>query len=374
MFNLKNTPNASACSGTSNGTSNDERNILSLTEKLKPGRKPKVMLDDEQFLNVADMKERKRLQNREAQRAFRERRTGRIQELEGTVNDLKYEIATWENRFNELKFNYKASQKEIQSLKLQIPSNEAHFTEKVEDGGEDFKDRLLNDVIDNFKPMVAVGLKNHLAFDPATSELSRAPISMSSMDGRSLVSTPSNTEVSFPPHLPAEPLPILENETCVFSDKKGFACVCKSLKVPTGFPKQILNSKDSAKQNKYDIIISPESSVGGNYEIDFNEIELKRSTSQSCCRKKRELAEKEVPKKWSCQKNCTNLFDADTENEDSLIVKPNSKKHKLNVEESLYSKVMSPSRTDSFNTEMPPSNSSRAVDNVLRDMDRHALS
>lgn len=70
--------------------------------------------------NKVDSVARRRKQNRDAQRAYRERKANRIQVLEKNVNYLKSLVADWENKYNNLKISYDENNIKLTSALEQI--------------------------------------------------------------------------------------------------------------------------------------------------------------------------------------------------------------------------------------------------------------
>lgn len=101
---------------------------------------------------------RRRKQNREAQRAYRERKASRIQDLERNVETLNGLLKSWEKKYKELETEYSLVKSELSRtteenryLKSLNPTNNV---------GDDSQNMImstkLNDVLENFKPVKAV--------------------------------------------------------------------------------------------------------------------------------------------------------------------------------------------------------------------------
>lgn len=139
---------------------------ISKSWKLPPRSKPvrKQQLNKQLESPTSDEEERKKRQNRDAQRAYRERRTNRIQELEDTVETLQGLVKNWQKRYRALEAEFQDVKKENTSLKR---ANEDYERENADlktnldataHGGYSL-DPMLKDLIENFKPMKAVALK-----------------------------------------------------------------------------------------------------------------------------------------------------------------------------------------------------------------------
>ncbi|CCE64709.1 hypothetical protein TPHA_0I02050 [Tetrapisispora phaffii CBS 4417] len=303
-----------------------------LKERLKPGRKSKKDGNSSVVLSEQEMKARKLLQNRKAQRAFRERKTSRISELADEVGSLKKTIKEWEKKYAELNLKYEIALKEVDLWKSGISSlrekaaavtlpsitiPEVITPSATPDivRNHTFKDANLTTIIDNFKPMKAVSLKRQMI----------------------------NNE-----KLLDESMGDIQQERCVFADdpnNKDFICVCKSLKVPKGDYKHIPSTMPitsiTTMKRKFNAdgerVKPPLYFNNGSYELDFNEIQ--DAKSKECCQKKVKGNE------WSCEKNCTKLFDEDsTTNDDSCETK------KTEIIRDIQSKAMTPTRTESRNS------------------------
>lgn len=71
-----------------------------------------------------DVLAKRRRQNREAQRAYRERKANRIQVLERSMNILQDMVTSWEKKYNDLKVQYDEQNIELNSLKLQLKNED----------------------------------------------------------------------------------------------------------------------------------------------------------------------------------------------------------------------------------------------------------
>ncbi|CAL9729427.1 hypothetical protein MOUN0_G06524 [Monosporozyma unispora] len=71
-----------------------------------------------------DLLAKRRRQNREAQRAYRERKANRIQVLERSMGILQDMVTSWEKKYNDLKLQYDEQNVELNCLKLQLRNGE----------------------------------------------------------------------------------------------------------------------------------------------------------------------------------------------------------------------------------------------------------
>ena len=74
-----------------------------------------------------DMVAKRRRQNREAQRAFRERRANRMQKLERSMSILQDMVTTWHKKYNDLKLQYEEQTVELNRLKLRLQNGHGAF-------------------------------------------------------------------------------------------------------------------------------------------------------------------------------------------------------------------------------------------------------
>lgn len=174
--------------------------------RLKPGRRPdprsdvKNTLGNETEPNGKESngfeyasQEKRKIQNRDAQRAYRERRANRIDELEGTVETLQNMVKSWRKKCkatqeellqsNKIIYNLRKENKQlkdnVEQLELKTASKALTKTPRrvkktsispaqSSDSNESntcsndsmlFLNPVLQNVIKNFKPMKAVTLK-----------------------------------------------------------------------------------------------------------------------------------------------------------------------------------------------------------------------
>ncbi|QLL34025.1 hypothetical protein HG536_0F03500 [Torulaspora globosa] len=117
-----------------------------------------------------DLEERKKRQNRDAQRAYRERRANRLLELEGVVETLQNLVKTWQRKYkaveselNESKRRVAVVEEENASLQKKLgeilASAQSTNLVRHEEADTMLLDPLLQGMIHNFKPMKAVALK-----------------------------------------------------------------------------------------------------------------------------------------------------------------------------------------------------------------------
>lgn len=127
-----------------------------LPPRSTPVRRP---LSKQYESPTSDEEERKKRQNRDAQRAYRERRTNRIQELEDTVETLQGMVKNWQKKYRAIESELEDVTRENEDLK----KRNAGLTSKLDGAASSeampFLDPLLHTLIENFKPMKAVTLK-----------------------------------------------------------------------------------------------------------------------------------------------------------------------------------------------------------------------
>ncbi|EDO18930.1 hypothetical protein Kpol_1023p105 [Vanderwaltozyma polyspora DSM 70294] len=371
-----NTNTRMANSTSKNKSSSSINRPWTFPPRLKPGRKAKNPDVNDFTPTDVDMKERKRVQNREAQRAYRERQSKRIFELETNVNFLYDTLNEWKDKFDSLNENFELVKKENNSLKEQLRSA---GVEPITSPTEiKYKDPLLNVIIDHFKPLEPVKLNRKLS-------TKNTPMSIGGSidDGeeenidKENINKETETETD------------TNEEKCVFSDVKNFQCVCKSLKVPTGIKNEQTHSNYEDKNTRSNVLTPEDNHNNG---IDFNEIEI--TSGRSCCKAKKRKAKLEND---TLKSPNTQLSVAPGGEGNSCCKKRKTepKSDELNV----ASKIMTPSDTNSTvtsSTEYPspltnsahttpmslPSisniqlsgeSSLKSTGNVLRDLDRHAL-
>lgn len=75
---------------------------------------------DDSSTKNSDVIAKRRRQNREAQRAYRERKANRIQVLERSMGILQDMVTSWEKKYNDLKLQYDEQTVELNTLKLRL--------------------------------------------------------------------------------------------------------------------------------------------------------------------------------------------------------------------------------------------------------------
>ncbi|KAL3232691.1 AP-1-like transcription factor YAP5 [Nakaseomyces bracarensis] len=123
---------------------------------------------------------KKKKQNREAQRAYRERSKNRLQALEENVETLQAMVRSWQNKYKKLAQQYDdlktESSKKIKDLEREVQENkddkkcficmknadidDIKRNAKETDLKPIFTDDFLNQAIKNFKPIPAVSIKS----------------------------------------------------------------------------------------------------------------------------------------------------------------------------------------------------------------------
>lgn len=170
-----------------------------LPPRLKPGRRPRGVKyessktnvtraeppqEDEDYSGSEDTQVRKKRQNRDAQRAYRERRASRLEQLESTVETLQNMVKTWQRKCKSYEIELAQSKEDIlkveeensilrrrlkdfegASVCMSCPKNpliskklEGHI-EREADTATMLLEPFLQNVISKFKPMKAVTLK-----------------------------------------------------------------------------------------------------------------------------------------------------------------------------------------------------------------------
>ena len=76
--------------------------------------------EDVSSLKNLDVIAKRRKQNREAQRAYRERKAHRIQVLERSMGILQDMVTAWEKKYNDLKVQYDEQTVELNALKMRL--------------------------------------------------------------------------------------------------------------------------------------------------------------------------------------------------------------------------------------------------------------
>lgn len=151
-----------------------------LPPRLKPGRRSQVKLksSDEDECSTPEEETKKKKQNRDAQRAYRERRANRLQELEETVNILQKAMKGWKRKCKDLEAELQDVKQDNLNLKNRLDKRKSNLCDTChkdpcachEDPGTLFQDPFLQNVIKNFKPMKAVPLKKRKVSSPKQSE------------------------------------------------------------------------------------------------------------------------------------------------------------------------------------------------------------
>lgn len=224
-----------------------------LPPRLKPGRKPRSSYErskanviraepppnDEDYSESEDSQVKKKRQNRDAQRAYRERRASRLEQLEGTVETLQNMVKTWQRKCKSYEIELAQSEKNITKveeenllLRRRLKDSESAsvctscpkkpliskkleiHTQRESDTATLLLDPFLQNVISNFKPMKAVTLKKRKLSNGPDLELS-PPASLSFNRFSSLSpTTPTSSSIS---------------GKCGFCSDSS-TCVCKEFK------------------------------------------------------------------------------------------------------------------------------------------------
>ncbi|CAR29250.1 hypothetical protein ZYGR_0Z01720 [Zygosaccharomyces rouxii] len=153
-----------------------------LPPRLKPGRRPQIKLKDldEDECSTPEDETKKKKQNRDAQRAYRERRANRLQELEDTVNTLRNAMKNWKRRCMDLEAELQDARKDNSSLKHQLDMIRSNLCNDClkdpcichNESVTLLQDPFLQNMVKNFKPMKAVNLKKRKL---SSSKLSESP-------------------------------------------------------------------------------------------------------------------------------------------------------------------------------------------------------
>lgn len=105
---------------------------------------------DNSSIKNLDMIAKRRRQNREAQRAYRERKANRIQVLERSMGILQDMVTSWEKKYNDLKLQYDEQTVELNTLKLRlqigdrVPTVSDSTNKDMEKGSGQFLNRSTN--------------------------------------------------------------------------------------------------------------------------------------------------------------------------------------------------------------------------------------
>lgn len=151
-----------------------------LPPRLKPGRRPQTKSknsDDDEPEDSED-EHKKKKQNRDAQRAYRERRTNRLQDLENTVHTLQNTVKSWKRKCKDFETELENVREDNSSLRSQLNEIKskncgACFKDPCVFPSESitlFQDPFLQNIVNNFKPMKAVNLKKRKLDSSKSSE------------------------------------------------------------------------------------------------------------------------------------------------------------------------------------------------------------
>ncbi|CAI4036294.1 hypothetical protein SMKI_15G1330 [Saccharomyces mikatae IFO 1815] len=119
--------------------------------------------------NGVDSVEKRRRQNRDAQRAYRERRTTRIQVLEEKVEMLHNLVDDWQKKYKRLECEFSETKEKLheslalnnelrKNLQLIVPTSFQQQSHNLPDNSVS-----MMEMVENFKPMGAVNLKKRKA-------------------------------------------------------------------------------------------------------------------------------------------------------------------------------------------------------------------
>ncbi|CCE64451.1 hypothetical protein TPHA_0H02480 [Tetrapisispora phaffii CBS 4417] len=141
---------------------------------------------------------RKRKLNREAQRAFRERKSLRMEQLKDTIERLQDSIDMWEKKFKKCQGELRRLRKENLNFKKEHIALKSSLEElktiKTKEGFTGVlglpktHDPLIGDLINNFKPMDAISLKNKNKETYSKRANDRKPSTLNSLKSREKVS------------------------------------------------------------------------------------------------------------------------------------------------------------------------------------------
>ncbi|EDO19629.1 hypothetical protein Kpol_1018p169 [Vanderwaltozyma polyspora DSM 70294] len=183
-----------------------------------------------------DVVSKKRQLNRDAQRAFRERKEKKIQDLEDTIDTLQMLVKSWEKRYNQIELDLKIAKEQADELKKEnislktslVVNNEKtsnmkriRTTKVVKQPGA-ISNKKLKDMINNFTPIKSVSLKKKT--DSSLEETHR------SIDSIGVVER-SNTKV------------VGINECGFCSDDTH--CVCKQVSINNSNRSEIIDGEDT---------------------------------------------------------------------------------------------------------------------------------
>lgn len=238
--------------------------------------------DDNDMYSRSSRASKKKIQNREAQRAYRERSKNKLQALEENVEALQDIVRSWQNK-------YKKLAKEYDTLKAESTRKIAELEKEVEGSKDDkrcficmknvdladikqnardtelkplFMDEFLNQAIENFKPIPAVSIKpTQNAVPPTPHYTTKQTKKLSDILPKSVSSTPppttnSSEGVSLSPQPPAfssttlgEDTLDVEKEDCGFCHDNT-TCFCRDLNASTGH-----NHKEKKKTRRSSMLL-----------------------------------------------------------------------------------------------------------------------
>ena len=101
--------------------------------------------------------QKKKRQNRDAQRAYRERKNNKLQVLEETIESLSKIVNNYETKLNRLQNELQAKESENHALKQKLE------TLTLKQASVPAQDPILQNLIENFKPMKAIPIKYNTA-------------------------------------------------------------------------------------------------------------------------------------------------------------------------------------------------------------------
>lgn len=119
--------------------------------------------------DLLDIIEKKKRQNREAQRAYRQRRTTKISVLEQQVDELQNLVDTWRNKYQVLKSEYENQERLISKLQTanndlmqqkNVPLHNIPPSEEDQVKNITVQNSMLRNIIEDFKPMNSIDLKS----------------------------------------------------------------------------------------------------------------------------------------------------------------------------------------------------------------------
>ena len=101
--------------------------------------------------------QKKKRQNRDAQRAYRERKNNKLQVLEETIESLSKVVKNYETKLNRLQNELQKKESENHALKLKLEAL------NPKQASVPAQDPILQNLIENFKPMKAIPIKFNTA-------------------------------------------------------------------------------------------------------------------------------------------------------------------------------------------------------------------